>query len=753
MGGRTPQRGRHWPGGVVLAAVLVAAAVPLAEQALSASRRAEAATAQGYWLVSGDGAVFAHGEAAFHGSAGEARLNRPVVGLAATPGGAGYWLAAADGGIFAFGDAPFLGSAAGTDLGHPVVGIAATPTGSGYWLLTADGGVFAFGDAPYLGSPSASSPGRRAAVALTPTPSGRGYWIAATDGDVVAYGDAEAYGPATTRPPSAPPVVALASTPAGRGYWLVDADGTVEPFGDAASFGDAAGHRSTGGRPAARTTGLVPSPGGQGYWLIAASGEVLPFGDARPLGGPRGQRVVGAAGLLPPAPAPTPPEPPSPPAGDGAAPNVLVVMMDDQRATETLDVMPATRRWFAEAGTTFRSGFANTPLCCPARSTTFSGRYQHNHHVDTNQSGENLDQASTIQRYLHDAAYHTALAGKFLLHWKGPLPHFDHFAHTNGGYEDAYFNVDDRDGHDLGVGETRAEYSTDFIAERALDYLDHFEADDDRPWFLYLAPQAPHGDFTPARRHADAPVPDWDPSPGVTDDYSSAQKADKAPFLRNNRYPVDEARFVRRQQLRTLLAADELVDGVFRRLEAQGELDDTLALFVSDNGAFWAEHGLRSKSLPYTESVHIPFLARWPGRFPAGAIDDRLVGLVDVAPTVLDAAGLSPALVHPLDGRSFLPAEPGRAEILLEYAADPGFDYPAWASLRGSAWQYVEYYDDDGTTVGFREYYDLTADPYQLENVLADGDPANDPDVTQLGRRLAEVRRCSGTAPGGSACP
>ncbi|MGH9038981.1 MAG: sulfatase-like hydrolase/transferase, partial [Acidimicrobiia bacterium] len=315
-------------------------------------------------------------------------------------------------------------------------------------------------------------------------------------------------------------------------------------------------------------------------------------------------------------------------------------------------------------------------------------------------------------------------------------------AHTNGGYEDAYFNVDDPDGHDLGVGEGHVGYSTDFIAERAVNYLDHFEADDTRPWFLYLAPQAPHGPFTPAARHADAPVPDWPPTPGVTDDYTEVQKADKAPFLRDNRFPVESAEQDRVGQLRTLMAADEMIESVFRRLEAQGELGNTLAVFTSDNGRFWAEHGLRSKSLPYTESVQVPFMVRWPGHFGAGVTDPRLAGLVDITPTALAAAGLTPT--SPVDGRSLLDPT-ARSEILLEYAEDPGFSYPTWASLRGDAWQYLEYYADDGTTVDWAEYYDLAADRYQLNNLLADEDTANDPDVAALSARLTQARSCAGT--------
>jgi N-acetylglucosamine-6-sulfatase len=111
-----------------------------------------------------------------------------------------------------------------------------------------------------------------------------------------------------------------------------------------------------------------------------------------------------------------------------------------------------------------------------------------------------------------------------------------------------------------------------------------------------------------------------------------------------------------------------------------------------------------------------------------------------------------------VDGRPFLDAfgltVERRADILLEWAVDPAFGYLEWASLRGADWQYVEYYESDGQTVSFREYYDLTTDPYQLENLLADADPANDPDVTTLSTRLAGARRCAGNDAGAPApCP
>jgi hypothetical protein len=105
--------------------------------------------------------VFAFGDARFFGSTGALRLNRPVVGMAATPTGRGYWLVASDGGVFAFGDARFLGSAGALRLVRPVVGIAATPTGRGYLLAASDGGIFTYGDAVFHGS---------AATRLLPAP-------------------------------------------------------------------------------------------------------------------------------------------------------------------------------------------------------------------------------------------------------------------------------------------------------------------------------------------------------------------------------------------------------------------------------------------------------------------------------------------------------------------------------------------------------------------------------------------------------
>ena len=169
-------------GGVAPSATLKAPIVGMAADPRSA----------GYWLVGADGGVFSFGGARFAGSTGAIRLNQPVVGMAAHPGG-GYWLVAADGGIFTFGGARFAGSTGALRLNAPIVGMAATPTGGGYWLLGADGGVFTFGDARPAGS-LGGSPIPAAATAIAATPSGRGYWLLRSDGGVARFGDASDVG-------------------------------------------------------------------------------------------------------------------------------------------------------------------------------------------------------------------------------------------------------------------------------------------------------------------------------------------------------------------------------------------------------------------------------------------------------------------------------------------------------------------------------------------------------------------------------
>jgi arylsulfatase A-like enzyme len=422
------------------------------------------------------------------------------------------------------------------------------------------------------------------------------------------------------------------------------------------------------------------------------------------------------------------------------APNVLVVVTDDQR-TGTMLAMPKTLQWLGSGGVTFNQGYVTTPSCCPSRSSIFSGRYVHNHGVRQQRLGANLDHRSTMQRQLKAGGYFTGMAGKFLNGWNLGTrpPYFDRYAVANGGYNNATWGID-------GVVKKVATYTTTFIGDKAVAYLSAFEQTNDaRPWFLYLATFAPHKPRVPEPKYADMTFAPWPGNPAVNENVS-----DKPGYVRWRPLVADSAiQQMRTEQLRTLKSVDDMVDRVLRTLQAQGELDNTLVIFLSDNGFMWGEHRIAdTKFVPYTESVRVPFFARWPGHLAAGTTDDRFVANIDIKPTVLAAAGITPDPAYPVDGRSFLSAG-GRSRLLTEYFFDdanaPGIQ--TWAAIRTPTYQYIENYNQPALNGGtFREYYNLTNDPWMLTNLYRDGNPSNDPPIAPLSSTLAADRQCSGTA-------
>src|SRR5919106_1327986 len=429
-------------------------------------------------------------------------------------------------------------------------------------------------------------------------------------------------------------------------------------------------------------------------------------------------------------------EPAATPSGPPPRPNVLIIVTDDQRS-DTLDVMPRTLAWMARGGIRFSNAYATTPYCCPSRASIFTGRFVHNHGITHTmaEEGARFDQRSTLQFHLQRAGYRTGIFGKYLNKW--PLrrdpPRFDEWAIFSegipGGYTGGTWNVRGR------VRSVKT-YSTRFIGSQAMDFLRASESVDGQPWFLYLAPFAPHWPSIPEARYRDHPVGLWEGNPAV----SERKRRDKPTFVRTWTKGIEEGRNIRAHQLRTLLSVDDLVDRVFRLLDRLGEGQNTLAFFVSDNGYLWGEHGMTRKLVPYTQSVSVPLLMRWPVGSPQGVEDDRLAANIDIAPTIMEAARLPADPDVPMDGTSLLRST-RRDRLLLEFWAT---DYtPSWASLRTPAYQYVEYYDGTGA-VQFREYYDLVRDPWQLENVLGDATPTNDPDVQALSDQLSQDRACTG---------
>jgi arylsulfatase A-like enzyme len=428
-------------------------------------------------------------------------------------------------------------------------------------------------------------------------------------------------------------------------------------------------------------------------------------------------------------------------------PNILIVLTDDQPVEDSLTVMPNVRALFRAGGTRFPNGFVTTPLCCPSRSTILSGRYAHNHGVTGNGGdgsggiGEPTgqpDPKATIEKYLHDGGYKTAIAGKFLvnLNWSTNPPYWDRWAITGGGYYDEVgFNLD---GHAIHLA---GDYSTSVVGDKSVEYLKAFDrAADSSPWFLYVAPHAPHADYTPARRFEHAPVGRWQGNPAAKE----SDRSDKPPWVRWHTFDWEkEGRRLRAAQLRTLLSVDRQVGRIYRTIDALGE-QNTLAFFLSDNGLLWGEHGIGGdKRFPYSGSVGVPFFARWPGHIAQGVTDRSLVANVDLLPTILDAAQLDPPLRYPLDGRPLLASN--RKRLLLEYFVSPDSSLGGWAATRTRRYEYVEWFADEArSSVSFREYYDLKSDPWQLTNLYRDGVTSNDPPTPRLHRRLRADMGCAG---------
>ncbi len=405
-------------------------------------------------------------------------------------------------------------------------------------------------------------------------------------------------------------------------------------------------------------------------------------------------------------------------------PNVLIVLTDDQ-TLDTLPTTPAAMPWFQSqlqdpAGhwLWFSNAVVSTPLCCPSRSTILTGQYDTRTGVRDNTQGQNLDDTNTLPVWLDDAGYTTGLVGKYLnvYPWgRAPFipPGWDRwFAKENANESTAYY---DYDVVDQGVvrhyGAMPQNYATDVLAEQAVRFVQ--DAPSGEPWFLYFSPNAPHLPWVPAPRHAGAfrdvqpPIPTLE----VLNDV-----AGKPDYVRNlpPKTRADRQAYVEadRNERAMLLSVDEAFHALVDAVAARGELDNTVIIFLTDNGYSFGLHRLDGKRYPYTPSIGVPFAIRTPWA-PAGTVND-LVANLDIAGTVAELAGVRVGL--PQDGVSLVPAlfgapiEPRRG-VFLDVAGDAYV--PAWQGVRTRSYVYVHNGD------GFEELY-RSSDTFQLHNLAAD---------------------------------
>ncbi len=422
--------------------------------------------------------------------------------------------------------------------------------------------------------------------------------------------------------------------------------------------------------------------------------------------------------------------------------NVVVIVTDDQPAStipRPRAVMPFLQaraldprdRWVV-----FMNAYVNTPLCCPSRATMLTGRYPHRTGVLGNADGARLDEGATLATWLDAAGYETALVGKYLNGYpfgRGPYvpAGWDRWWGKEQGMRESIYHDFTliEQGTPVRYGHAPEDYSTDVLAAKAVGFLR--EAPSDRPFLLWFAPTAPHPPAEPAPRHAGAftdLVAPTSPAVGERDVGDKPAWVRALPGLTAS--DLAELRDAWRRSAEALLAVDEAVRAILAELQARGELEETLIVFTSDNGLAFGEHRWTRKSCPYEPCVRVPLLVRVPGL--AHRIEPALVSAVDLAPTILDLAGVRPPA--PLDGVSLAPLLRGEGdgpgEVYIEFPGDR--DVPAWWGLRRPAWAYME------LETGERELYDLRRDPDELANLA--GLPRLSSVVREMSAALARYR-------------
>ena len=446
-----------------------------------------------------------------------------------------------------------------------------------------------------------------------------------------------------------------------------------------------------------------------------------------------------------------------------ARPNVVLIMTDDQTLA-ALRYMPQVNRLIGDSGTTFQQVIATFPLCCPSRSTQLTGQYAHNHGVLHNSGPfggfKALDHTNTLPVWLQQAGYRTMHVGRYLNGYEArdgiPPGYSDWYtAPHSTAFNYAHWSVNENGTlHSYPDADRPDEYETDYFTRKAVELIDN-AAPSEQPFYLQLWYVAPHrggptdpddpptvGTPSPAPRHHDmfagVPMP-RPPNFDEADMYDKPQVVGDRPRLSPEEIAGIEENW--RQELETLQAVDEGVAQIVGALDRSGELKDTLVVFTSDNGFMHGEHRAQAeKVLLYEESIRVPLLMRGPG-IPRGQRDDRLVGNIDIAPTILDETDVAPGRVQ--DGISLLDMEAdpdafwGR-DLLIENGRGAN-NVPSYRVIRTNRFVYAEH-----LSTGEYELYDLLNDPYELRSV--DGFDKYAAVQADLAGRLHRLIHCAGAA-------
>lgn len=437
-------------------------------------------------------------------------------------------------------------------------------------------------------------------------------------------------------------------------------------------------------------------------------------------------------------------------------PNIIFILADDHRF-DTLGA--AGHPWIetpnldrmAEGGVYFPKAMVTTSLCSPSRASILTGLYAHNHRVSDNYNPVDPD-LLFFPELLQKTGYETAFIGKWHMgDVEDPQRGFDHWVAFKG--QGTYWP----DGHGTlrDVPQTSFEglningkrvpqkgYITDELTEYATDWLTTREKE--KPYFLYVSHKGVHADFVPADRHLGRYKEKHFPAPPTMADTEENYR-DKPMWLknqRNSRHGVDFAynipdfnvELYYRRYCEAVLALDDSVGSLMKWLEEKNELENTILVYMGDNGFQFGDHGLIDKRVAYEASIRVPLLFHCPSLFKAGSKINRTVANIDIAPTLLEAAGISKP--EEMDGESFLKLAQGKAskfreEILYEYYWEPNYPHtPTTHALVTDHYKYIRYHG----LWDVNELYDLSSDPHEMKNLIAD--PTHKQRVIDMNARL-----------------
>ena len=452
-------------------------------------------------------------------------------------------------------------------------------------------------------------------------------------------------------------------------------------------------------------------------------------------------------------------------------PNILFFLTDDL-AWDLVPHMPHVQAMM-QKGITFRHYFVTESLCCPSRSSIFTGKYPHGTGVLANSGDQGGYDAfedagnatTTFATSLAAVGYHAKMMGKYLNGYTPKVnqkdPGWTDWAVAGNGYPEFNYNLN-QNGTVVDYGDAATDYLTDVLHGFAVDYATPANS----PFILEVASFAPHAPYTPAPQDLGTYEAGLPPNPSF-----NVANTNPPGWLEVHQ-PLDQKEIKMLNdsfdlRVEAVQAVDRMIGDLMDKLAASGMDKNTYIVFSSDNGYHMGQHLLQAgKQTAFDTDINVPLIVVGPG-VPAGVVDDHLVENIDLCPTFAELGGAPP--LPTADGHSLVDLIHGatptdwRNVVLVEHKGgtmDPSDPDNEGANDGGpgsgpdpttyNAIRMLSTADDGGLhdTVfvsyidGETEYYDIEADPYEMTNTVGTLDPAT---VTKYQSVTAAIKACKGT--------